>query len=1138
MADLDLKSQRQLQTRLLARLISELSINDVNPGSVVDRLTQAIAQQHFSLYYRIAQVSRLRDLDALTGDDVDLRAFEYGLTRREAQKSSGPISIQRPASFVKVSTTFFAGSPSPIEGDTQIDVNDASSVLIGSSGTLIIGRGTGNEEEVTYSVAPTNFSNYYRFTLDSALVNNHVVEETVILKQGSDEVILAGTILRVPATGTSDEIQFTLDNDQTLLAGEASVDNCNVTAVAAGTDSNISIGAISGTSAFPNPPFSGARATNTAKFTTGTDRESDDELKDRIKAAVQSLSKGVKQAIQNAIVGLVDQVTSKRVVSASIVLPQTETGPVKVYIDDGTGFEPSFSQKGFETVISSSTSGEERLQLDEFPLAKAQIENNKIEPYDMSGGSKTLILEVGNLTETITFDAADFRFPDIATAEEIVAVINDRSSYFEARTSQVGTYVVLTPKKDTNESCRVNGGTANSILGFPTDLKETLNLYIDDVKLSKDGETATLDSGNSSPYNLAAVGAFPHTLTMIVDKKTANVQTATINSSDVLDEAAVTVQEIVAVINRDIAGITALGINDNTKVRLVSNTKLSSNSAIQITGGTLNDASNGLNFSTTQVVGVDGDYTLNKELGIIQLATPLGTNQLVSAGSLYTRAKLRASQPELYSPNTGETLVVSADGGSDQTVTFDGTFAAGRTALETATFINQQLVGATAIVRQIGGFNYVEIRTNTYDISGTIEIKSSSTANGSFGFTLDSEESSISPLKAYAVSGNTGPYDFAELDTLVVILNQDIVNSTYTINMNYPGSITTGTSDTVFSDSNLSNVFESDDELNDFYVAFLDGDNSDTGVVDEVSDQGSNVARYSFSTVPTNFADFAVGDLFKIQSLVNSGNNGYFVITGKGADWVEVTNSNVVNATTQSGDATLSQRRQITDYVAATGTITAGASFRATPSIGDSLIVIPSTVNNLVNYIRNTKVTSFTLKGSVEGVEGNTKLQLSSNNEGSDGYVQVSGGNANKELAFDTDVVRGIQAYSYWTGLIDLVHKTIYGDDTDLVSYPGVGAAGIKFIILAPTVTDVSVEMDVDLEEGVSISSLENEIKSAVSGYINSLGVGDDVIIERIRSVVIQISGIVDVRLSLPADNIAIADNELARIKDSNILIG
>lgn len=1138
MANLTLRSERQIQTSMLSVLIAQLGLNDINPGSVIDVITQAASQSDFALYYQIAQVSRLADIDALTGSDLDLKAFEYGIFRRAAQKTTGTISILRPEGFVKVSTTFYAGFPSPIIGDTQIHVNDASNVLIGTSGTLILGRGTNNEEEATYSTAPVNNTNYYTYTLDAPLTKNHATEETIVLKQGLDQQILAGTVVIVPATGTSEEIQFATVNDEVLLAGEDKITGVEVISVQAGSDGNISSGAINGIAAFPSPPFVGARATNESKYTTGRDRETDDELRDRIKDAVQALSRGVKQAILNAIVGLVDPVSAKRVVSASVVLPVAEVDAVKVYIDDGTGFEPTFASQGFEVIRANSTGGEQRLQLDRFPVTKAQVENNLFEPYDLSAGVLSFAYQVGSNIESINFNPADFRFPDIATAEEVAAAINDKSTLIEARTSQIGKKIVITAKADINENIQVTGGSANAILSFPTDRKDTLNLYVDDVKLSKDGETAFLDSQNSATYNLQAVGAYPHTLIIVVDGKTANPQTATLNLIDVDDPAAVTAAEICAVINRDIAGIVATPINFMTKVRLESNTKLSTSSKLQVTGGSMNDASDGLNFSTVQKVGINGDYVFNRELGIIELKNALGINQTVTSGSQFTRAKLRATNAELYSPSNGQTLVISVDGGADQTVTFDGTFGAGKTAEETALFINAQLNGATAIVREIGSVNYLEINSNTYDTTASLEIQGSSTGNAAFGFPLDTVAISDKPNKAYRVSSASGPYAFAENDSLVVVIDDDIVNNTYAIQFSQTKPLTGVTSTTVFAAIGLSTLFVNSNEIQDYFAAFTNGPNTDSSTITTVALQSGDTVRYTFNPVPVNFADYVVGDLAKITGMTDVENNTNAVITAKGADWIEVTNADAVNATGELATGVLSQKRIISAYNQLTGQVTVTAPFSDLPVIGNNLLVLPRTVSNVVDYLNNTKITSLSLKAAVEGVFNNTRVQISSRSEGSDGYVQVTGGTANDKLQFTTDIYRGLAGYSYWIDLVKLVHKTIYGDDSDLVSFPGFGAAGIIFHILAPTTKNLEIELDITLREGVTIASLENEIKSAVTGYVNNLGVGDDVVIEEIRAAVIRISGVIDVVILNPTANIAIADNELARVSDSDILVG
>lgn len=1140
MAQLTLKSQRQIQTDIITKLISELGLNDVNPGSVIDVLTNAVAQEDFAQYIEMAKIVRLTDLDAIKGDDLDNKAFEFGLEREQAKKATGKIDILREAGFEKVATTFFSGSPAPIQGDTTIDVNDASNVLIGTSGTLIIGRGTANEEEITYSAAPVDNTNFWTFTLDAGLANNHAVEETIILKQGSDELIIAGTQVRVPSTGTSAEILFVTNNDVTLLAGEERLTDVEVTAVLPGSAGNIAIKAIEGTEAFPSAPFIGARAENTSKFTTGRDRQTDDELRDAIKDHIQSLSRGVKEAIVNALVGLVDTETAKRIVSVNVILPQDECGPVLVYLDDGTGFEPSFDSQGFEEVLRNSSGGETRLQLDLTPIVKAQIENNIEEPYNMSGGSKTLTYNVGTQSETVTFVNSDFEFPEAATAEEIVKAINDKSNLLEARTSQVGKQVTINAKSDTNEDIQVTGGTANPILGFPTDLKQTLYLYVDDVLASKDGTTAFLDSGNQGPYNLQAIGAFPHTLTMVVDGKTANSQTVTFQAADFADVTSCTPLEMVAVINQQMVGAVAELSDNGTRVRIVSNTKLSTGSIIEITGGSANDATNGLNFSTTAVVGIDGDYIFNKELSIVEFLEPLPENVSVTTGSLFTRAKLRAGVAENYAPADTETLVISVDGGGDQTVTFDNTFVGGKSAQDTADFINAQLNGATAIAREVGISTFLEINSNTYD-GGTIEIKSASTANATFQFTLDFEAISQRPHQAFRVAGNAGPYSFREGDSLVVVMDNDIVNSTFSIIMDYDGAVTAATSSSIFNVGSYSNVFENDQELADYSVAFTDGPNTRTGDVEEVQNVSGDTWRYIFSALPTGLADIAIGDLIKQEGLTENSNNGFFIITDvntAGNGYIEVTNASGIAESGSSGTSTMSQKRQITGYAAASGQITVGAAFSATPILGNNAIVLPTTVSNVVEFMNNIRITSLSVKSKITGVENNTKVQIESLKSGSDGYVQVTGGRANDALGFDTTIYRGLQGYQYFTGLLKLAHQTIYGDDTDLVSFPGIGAAGIKFIFLAPTVSELAVNVNVTLAEGVSIASLENEIKSAITGYINNLGIGEDVIIEEIRCRVKQIRGVTDVVLNSPTANIAIADNELARTRDSLILIG
>lgn len=1385
MSKLVLKSEQKILADMVKVILAKTGLNDLNPGSVLLTLLQAASTEDFAQYYQMLQIVRNYNLDTTSGTDLENRAFEYGLTRQQAVAASGKITILRESTFEKVSTTFYTGVRSRIAGDTEIFVNNAENFpTSGGAQTLIIGRDTPNEEEVTYTPSgsnPEDNTNYFKITLDLPLSNDHSLEETIILKQGVDITIPSGTVVRVPASGRTPEITFSTIVEATILAGESQIDDVDVLCSTPGILGNISINAITDTTAFPNPPFNGARAQNDSAFSDGKDKETDTKLRNRIKAHIQSLTQSTKAGIANAIDGLVDPDTAKRVVSSNIILPDNAGLPVKIYIDDGTGFEPSFRNQGQETIISDAQGGETRLQLDLFPLVKAQVETLSEEPFDFSTNGLTLQLQVGNITETITFFTSDFAIPEAATSEEVIKAINNRATLIEARTSQVGKKIVINAKVDTNENIQVLGGTANTKFNFPTNIVQTFYLYKNDKLLSKDGETAIIDSGNSAPFDFSGSDK---ALSITVDKKTTNIQTVTIHESDFDSPAAAaqaTAAQIAAIINAQLAGATA--VDANGKVRIISNTELSSDSAIKIN---TSDANTVLDFSTTQVVGKDQDYTLNPELGIIELSEPLVENDRVTAGTRNTRAFLTAGTAEDYTFSGGETLDIEIDGDTAQTTTFTaGTFSAA----QTADIINAQLVGGSAVTRTSGVDVFLEIRTNTLSDNGSIEILSSSTGNSVFEFELDTLVENLPTHTAYVISQSSGPYVFVEGYTLVVILDNNPVGKTFVITMDFDSEVSTGTSTTIFAASDLSSVFVANDDINDFWAIFKSGSNTISGTVTDVTNPTGTTFRYIFDAPPTNFEDFAVGDQASFSDLESAINNGNFLITGivtvnnvhssvldkdvdnpsaltplsgdrylvaptaalsvdsddildkdianpsaltpsagdryivaPGANdtaldnvkglytdsndvsvsethgyryiingvgtndwaghdneiaqyngvgtpgwlfitpsdedivldeassnyyqfnsglgqweqndwgskagkvvewggstwdfttpvnnevrnvtdealkyqydsgtntweqndwggngnqiaewngsswdftvpatndtvdvddesltyqysgsswaefkfWVEVTNSAGETEAGSSGTGLIGQRRQITDYTASTGTITLANALRATPSNGDAFIVLPYTKENVVDYFNNTKITSLSTKAYIELAEQADYIQLSSKQNGSDGYIQVTGGRANLQLQFSNSLFTGLRAYGYYIGLIKLVHRTIYGDETDLVSFPGVGAVGIKFQVLAPTVQEVPVSVEVTLAEGISLSSVENEIKTQIIAYIRSLGVAGEVVRASIVDKVIGIEGISDVEVVSPAQNVIIAQNELASTKASIITV-
>ena len=532
---LTLKSQRQIQTDILNAIISRLGLTDVNPGSVLDLLTQAVSQEDFNQYVQMSQIARLVDLNSTTGEDLENRAFEYQITRNDAVQANGLVDIIRlntdGSDYTKLTTSFIsAGVLAPSQGDTALSLNSTTDFDFG--GTIVIGRGLVNEE--IKIIASPNIDSDGRLLITTPLSFDHAfTEEVTFIPNGQLDIsISAGITVSVPATGTNAQIDYEISDDQVLFAGESTLSNIGVRAVESGTLGNV------GAQTINIIDIVGLRVNNPSAFTTGQDIETDDSLRDRIRSTIQSLSRGTQQAILNAIVGLVDTESSKRVVSANVILPQASAETVKVFIDDGTGFEPTFLPQASETLVSDATKGTSLLQLDFAPLVKAQIESANSEPFDLSAISLapvneglTLTVRIGGSAgqeETINVLVSDLSFPSTVRAEEIARVINNQATIFEARTSDNGTKVLVTAVSDINEDIFVSRRTTdtnfdlNTYTQFTNAEQSTSYIYKNDVLLNKDGLTATITTPSTVGPTFTLLN--DSVLSVIVDGKTNNRQ--------------------------------------------------------------------------------------------------------------------------------------------------------------------------------------------------------------------------------------------------------------------------------------------------------------------------------------------------------------------------------------------------------------------------------------------------------------------------------------------------------------------------------------------------------------------------------------------------------------------------------------
>jgi uncharacterized phage protein gp47/JayE len=70
------------------------------------------------------------------------------------------------------------------------------------------------------------------------------------------------------------------------------------------------------------------------------------------------------------------------------------------------------------------------------------------------------------------------------------------------------------------------------------------------------------------------------------------------------------------------------------------------------------------------------------------------------------------------------------------------------------------------------------------------------------------------------------------------------------------------------------------------------------------------------------------------------------------------------------------------------------------------------------------------------------------------------------------------------------------------------------------------------------LASVLNEVQSAVLGYVNSRKVGEEVVLSEVIAAAQSVNGIFDVEISNQTSNIVVADGELARMADEDLVVG
>lgn len=1168
------KTFNDIMAGMLTRLLASTPLTDVNFGSVWSSLLEAAASEDDEQYFQMTEIIRGYSLDTTFGTDLDDRAFEYGLTRRVASKASTVVTLGDSA-ITKVVTDIYGGLPGAPAGNQVVYGNSRTGFP--DTGAVIIGRGTSNAETVTYSSISV-FPNYVRFNLAVALIRDHGTDETIILSQGGVRLVPAGTVALVPASDLSNEIRFTTDANATIEDGEKDVTDIVCTATAAGSDANVPIGAIA---QFDSLPFPSATVKNPYRVTNGIDVESDQELRDRIKSTIQSLSRGTKKSITTGVLNVSSDSDNKRVVSVSVREPTVPADVVKLFIDDGTGFIPTVAHVGKEIVVDLATGGEKYINTSNFPVVKASVETAESQPFAILNG-QTLFVEVSGKSEVITFVDSDFATPGAALAQEIIQKINRLAVLFEARVSSGGERARLFSRSTNEEEIRVTGGTANTALKFPTDQKQTARLYRlrgETIKLlSKDGKTALLESGGTASYNISSL---VH-LSLVIDGKVKNVAKVWFDPAKFSSPGSVQAQEVVDVLAAACPGLDAEVSSSNTRFSLSSKTKRSAASKIRIVSDfttVLNEESGILIDRTVSFKSASSDVQMFASVGdyvylghadipfdsiFVKLVTPASTDLLptfeYSKG--LTFAMLGVNDETNGFTQDGHILFAAPSGWVKSTV--EGVTAywirIARTAVTVTTPPTEDRVRICG-ANEIFQFSEVEDvgEANDYSINrylGQIELVETLQAG-------DSITAGTEKTRAFVLATAIGPYVGLPGTTLQIVVdgvtrsitfqNSDFLFPALATAREVAAAITSrlGGVTGLTTYDNTSPIVRSNRHGSGTLQVLDTGANSILIFpTDIASSMTSHVASLESATqepwvfaaddslfliVDDNFAGAFTVPLFKQGAMTSVTSTSVFADSTLSTVFTtddEIAGYDLVIKTgPQAG-----QRRSILSYVKSTGTITLATPLSGLPVSPNAFQIIPVSVSQLVAFWSNKQITLLSNSVEISGTDAGRRIQLATNTLGEEGSVEVSGGSANSILAFPSKNT-GVDGYKYFTGLAQRVQWIVDGRDDDQTNYPGIRAAGVQVEVIEPVTIPVRVDLLVTAREGISVGSITNNIKSSISNYINRLNVGDDVILSELIVAVKKVDGVFDASLRYPPANIPIADNELARISDDNIVI-
>ncbi len=175
------------------------------------------------------------------------------------------------------------------------------------------------------------------------------------------------------------------------------------------------------------------------------------------------------------------------------------------------------------------------------------------------------------------------------------------------------------------------------------------------------------------------------------------------------------------------------------------------------------------------------------------------------------------------------------------------------------------------------------------------------------------------------------------------------------------------------------------------------------------------------------------------------------------------------------------------------------------------------------NYIEGLgKANIAGLIGGALGVDGITSASILE-------YFPPSS-NVNARLYIDDGSVDGVSAAQ-----VTAMKELIDGDGTE--TSPGYRAAGVNVVVAAPGILTQPVTLTATVLSGIDTDQAETDINLALTTYINTLGIGSDIIYNELVSAVMGVYGVTNCAITTPSADVTILSTQVGRLGTLSITI-